>query len=250
MARRLAVIGCNGRMGGLLCSRWTEAGSHILGLDVPLTDTVLAEALPQAEAVFLCLPAPVLPEALSRIVPYLDGRQILADITSVKMQPLAQMQAVYSGPVVGTHPLFGPSPAAGDLRVCVTPGKTTPESAIRLVEELFVSLGCTTFRTTAEAHDRAAASIQSLNFISSVAYFATLAEHEEFLPFLTPSFRRRMEAARKLLTEDAPLFESLFEANPMSQESVRQFRSFLNVAAGGDVNVLVQRAQWWWREAR
>lgn len=250
MTRRLAVIGCNGRMGGLLCSRWEEAGHHVVGLDVPLEDTALAKALPQAEAVFLCLPAPVLPEVLARIAPYLDGRQILADITSVKMQPLAQMQDAYAGPVVGTHPLFGPSPAAEDLRVCVTSGKAAPESSVRLVEELFVSFGCTTFRTTAEAHDRAAASIQSLNFISSVAYFATLAEHEELVSFLTPSFRRRMEAARKLLTEDAPLFESLFEANPMSQEAVRQFRSFLNVAAGGDVNVLVERARWWWREER
>ena len=87
-----------------------------------------------------------------------------------------------------------------------------------------------------------------LHFQSGV--FCDLAEHEELLPFITPSFRRRLEASRKLLTEDAPLFEWLFEANPMSQESIRQYRSFLNVAAGGDVNVLVQRAQWWWKEAR
>ena len=160
------------------------------------------------------------------------------------------MERAYAGPVVGTHPLFGPKPQPSDLRVCITPGAAATDTHIGLVEGLFKDMGCSTFRSTAEAHDSAAASIQGLNFISSLAYFATLAEHEELLPFITPSFRRRLEASRKLLTEDAPLFEWLFEANPMSQESIRQYRSFLNVAAGGDVNVLVQRAQWWWKEAR
>ena len=215
-----------------------------------LTDEVFAEALPGADAVFLCIPAGAMAEVLPHLVPHLDGRQILADITSVKMQPLGQMERAYAGPVVGTHPLFGPKPQPSDLRVCITPGAAATDTHIGLVEGLFKDMGCSTFRSTAEAHDSAAASIQGLNFISSLAYFATLAEHEELLPFITPSFRRRLEASRKLLTEDAPLFEWLFEANPMSQESIRQYRSFLNVAAGGDVNVLVQRAQWWWKEAR
>lgn len=248
--RRLVVVGCRGRMGNLLSARWSAAGHTVLGIDLPLTDEAFARTLPGADAVFLCIPAGAFSDVLPRLVPHLDGRQILADITSVKMRPLSQMEAAYAGPVVGTHPLFGPKPQASDLRVCITPGRRAAPSHISLVERLFADMGCSCFRTTAEAHDRAAASIQGLNFISSLAYFATLAEHEELLPFLTPSFRRRMESSRKMLTEDAPLFEWLFEANPMSQESVRQYRSFLNVAAGGDINVLVQRAAWWWKEER
>ena len=235
--RRLVIVGCRGRMGTLLSARWSAAGHTVAGLDLPLTDEAFAEALPGADAVFLCIPAGAMAEVLPHLVPHLDGRQILADITSVKMQPLGQMERAYAGPVVGTHPLFGPKPQPSDLRVCITPGAAATDTHIGLVEGLFKDMGCTTFRSTAEAHDSAAASIQGLNFISSLAYFATLAEHEELLPFITPSFRRRLEASRKLLTEDAPLFEWLFEANPMSQESIRQYRSFLNVAAGGDVNV-------------
>ena len=248
--RRLVIVGCRGRMGTLLSARWSAAGHTVAGLDLPLTDDIFAEALPGADAVFLCIPAGAMAEVLPHLVPHLDGGQILADITSVKMQPLGQMERAYAGPVVGTHPLFGPKPQPSDLRVCITPGAAATDTHIGLVEGLFEDMGCSTFRSTAEAHDSAAASIQGLNFISSLAYFATLADHEELLPFITPSFRRRLEASRKLLTEDAPLFEWLFEANPMSQESIRQYRSFLNVAARGDVNVLVQRAQWWWKEAR
>jgi Prephenate dehydratase len=65
----------------------------------------------------------------------------------------------------------------------------------------------------------------SMNFITSVAYFALLAGQEDLLPFLTPSFRRRQNAARKMLTEDARMFAGLFEANPHSHEAVRQYRN-------------------------
>lgn len=248
---RIGLVGCRGRMGTLLCDRWTTSGHKVLGVDQPLAKGDLTRLAEECEAIFICVPAGAMAEVLSLLLPHLAAvtpLPVLADITSVKMRPLQQMEASYTGPVVGTHPLFGPKPLETDLRVCVTPGRTAEEHHIQLIERLFTDMGCATFRSTAEEHDKAAASIQGLNFISSLAYFATLAEHEEWLPFVTPSFRRRLDAARKMLTEDAPLFEWLFEANPMSQESIRQYRAFLNVAAGGDINVLVQRARWWWQE--
>ena len=100
--------------------------------------------------------------------------------------------------------------------------------------------------TTAEKHDQAMARIQNMNFITNLAYFALLAGQEDLLPFLTPSFRRRRNAARKMLTEDAQLFAGLFEANPHSHEAVRQYRQMLNLAAAGDIDLLCRRAQWWW----
>ena len=242
----IALVGSRGRMGAMLCERWSEAGHTVAGIDLPLTDDAFASALDGTDAAVLCIPAGALPETLHRLVPHMDGRQVLMDITSVKIRPLEQMEAAYTGPVVGTHPLFGPQPNATDLRVCITPGSRAGETEIALVESLFHDMGCTVFRSTAEEHDRASAAIQGLNFITNVAYFATLAHRDELLPYLTPSFRRRLDAARKMLTEDAALFEWLFEANPLSTEAVRRYRSFLNVAAGGDVNILVRQAAWWW----
>ena len=125
--RRLVIVGCRGRMGTLLSARWSAAGHTVAGLDLPLTDDIFAEALPGADAVFLCIPAGAMAEVLPHLVPHLDGGQILADITSVKMQPLGQMERAYAGPVVGTHPLFGPKPQPSDLRVCITPGAAATE---------------------------------------------------------------------------------------------------------------------------
>lgn len=91
------------------------------------------------------------------------------------------------------------------------------------------------------------ASIQGLNYITSLAYFAMLSRKRN-APFLTPSFERRKEAARTMLTSDSAMFAGIFAANPMSQEAVREFRSYLNVAAGGDIEVLAELAKGWFPE--
>jgi prephenate dehydrogenase len=243
----VALIGSRGRMGSMLLQRLRAAGVSATGADQPLADAGLDGLCSAANLILLCVPIVAMPEALRALCPHLRARQVLADIASVKVQPMAHMQEAYAGPVVGSHPLFGPE-SAGEPRVAVCPGVQAGEKDIRLVETLFTAIGCTVFRATAREHDEAAAYIQGLNFVTSAAYFAALAEHPEFLPFLTPSFQRRKEAARTMLTADGPLFEALFEANPASQCAVRSYRDFLNLAAGGDLSLLRERALWWWKE--
>ncbi len=219
----------------------------VRGIDMPLTPSLVQEACLGADMVLLCVPAHAMGEVLELMAPHMPPSCILADITSVKVQALAIMQKHWSGAVVGTHPLFGNKPQRGaDLPVTIVPAPHTEEAATSLVEKLFVDLGCRVFRATAEEHDKAMAAIQNLNFITSLAYFAALAQDEELLPYLTPSFKRRQDAAHKLLTEDAALFAGLYEANPYSQQLVRKYSKFLQVAAGGDIDLLVNRAAWWW----
>jgi prephenate dehydrogenase len=243
----VALIGSRGRMGSMLLQSLRDAGISASGADQPLADAGLDGLCAAADLVLLCVPIAAMPDALRALRPHLD-RQVLADIASVKVRPMEQMQKAYAGPVVGTHPLFGPD-IRGEPQVAVCPGAQAGETHIRLVEEIFIRIGCAAFRTTAQAHDEAAAYIQGLNFVTSAAYFAALAEHPEFLPFLTPSFQRRKEAARTMFTEDGPLFEALFEANPASQDAVRSYRAFLNLAAGGDLSLLRERALWWWNNS-
>ena len=244
----VALIGSRGRMGSMLLQRLHAAGVSASGADQPLADAGLDEICAAAKLVLLCVPIAAIPEAVRALHPHLRARQVLADIASVKVRPVTQMQEAYAGPVVGTHPLFGPEPP-DEPRVAVCPGAMAGEDDIRLVEDIFARIGCVTFRTTPQEHDEAAAYIQGLNFVTTAAYFATLADQPGCVPFLTPSFQRRKEAARTMLTEDGPLFEALFEANPASQDAVRSYRAFLNLAAGGDLSLLRERALRWWHAA-
>ncbi|MBR2610424.1 MAG: prephenate dehydrogenase/arogenate dehydrogenase family protein, partial [Desulfovibrio sp.] len=57
--RAVLVVGCRGRMGAMLCRRGTAAGLDMRGVDMPLTDAVLAPACKDAALVLLCVPAAV-----------------------------------------------------------------------------------------------------------------------------------------------------------------------------------------------
>jgi prephenate dehydrogenase len=242
---RCCVIGARGRMGELFVARLKNAGVHVTGLDRPLENPRLAITLPKQDLILLAVPAPAMEEVLVACAPHFSAATILMDICSVKVQPMTLMLRHHQGPVVGTHPLFGQDPG-NEPRVAITPGRGDP--ARHSVSQLLEKLGFATFLTTPQTHDRAMAAVQGLNFVTSCAYLAALAGDEDIRDFLTPSFLRRLDAARKMISEDAALFADLFEANPYSQDAVRLFRSHLNLAAGGDVDVLAQRAGWWWRE--
>jgi prephenate dehydrogenase len=249
MTDKIVLVGARGRMGSMLCARAAERGIAVTGADIPLAPDTLGPACSRAALAILCVPAAFFEDAVRAVCPHLPPQAVLCDITSVKEAPLLQMEKHWPGPVVGTHPLFGPTPDANDDKpVALVPGRGAKAAHLALVRKFFLSIGCRVFETTAQEHDQAMARIQGVNFITTLAYFALLADRDEILPFVTPSFRRRLDAAKKMLTEDTGLFAGIFNANPYSLAAVRQYRQMLNLAAGGDIELLCERAKWWWKD--
>ena len=265
----IAVIGHQGRMGAMLAEYWRQAGHTVRGADrgsaspsahdlfteLPagsLANAIaredMREAVQGADAVALCVPAQAMAAVLSELVPFMLPTQLLFDITSVKVRPMLLMERYFAGPVVGTHPLFGPVHLPEDLHVALTPGNQATDAHLDQVRDLFECFNCHCFVTSPEEHDRSVAFVQGLNFISSAAYFASLAHREELLPFLTPSFRRRLEGARKLLTEDAGMFQGFTSANPMTRDAIHTFRLFLDLVERGGLADVARQARWWYQE--
>lgn len=254
----ITIIGAAGRMGILLAQRLSKLGYKINELDKTLPAKINKENITAAKCIILCVPIEAMPELMAQISPYLNGNQLLIDIGSIKVVPMQIMQAAYAGPIIGTHPLFGPNPQAvhiknsanelkNELKVALTPAENCPKEWITWLSELCTQMGFSPFVSSAEQHDKAAACIQGLNFITSVAYFSMMSEHPEFIDFLTPSFQRRLESAAKSLTEDSAIFCGMFNENPSSANAVNEFRAHLAQAAN-DINCSLKKAQWWWQE--
>jgi prephenate dehydrogenase len=232
--RTIAVIGHKGRMGAMLAQRLGAAGHAVTGVDrtqragnpPALDPDELARALNASDFVLLAVPVTALPEVLNLAAPCLSPEQVLFDIASVKEPALRCMEAHHTGPVVGAHPLFGPHPQPADLRVALVPGRGANEETCRAVERLFTDIGCACFRVTAEEHDRNVGLIQSLNFAADAVYLAQAACSADSR-FFTPSFRRRLESARSLLTDDAAMFSEFSAANPYFAEISAEYADTL-----------------------
>jgi len=240
---RVVIAGCHGRMGDMLIRHLEANGVETAGVDLPFTPENLCSACTGAKIAILCVPASAIKGVTAALAPYLPPDAILADIASVKVHPLRDMLVSWSGPVVGTHPLFGPSPDKEKAAVALVPGRK--DEAADLIEALLTTLGWHVFRTTAQEHDEAVAKIQELNFLAGIAYFGLLAEDQSLLPFLTPSFRRKFAAARRLLVDDGPLFTGLFTENPYSQPVLQRFRETLELRSAGEVARLTEKVRWW-----
>lgn len=243
----IAIVGARGQMGALFKRAFHKAGYQVTTLDRPYTDEAVAAALKNADLALISVPVTATRAVAERLAPFMPQGCILCDVCSVKVNPLAQMLAAYAGPVVGTHPLFGPViPEGFDPRVAIAPGRG--DHAPEAVADVFARAGFSPFASTAEEHDRAMAVVQGLNFITTTAYLAAARQTPGIEKFRTPSFERRLEAARKMLTQDRELFQLISEDNPFLQETVRQFTAYLDLAAGGDLDLLSARASWWWRD--
>jgi prephenate dehydrogenase len=244
----IAIVGASGQMGGLFLREFSVLGCSVTRLDRPLTDEAIGRALLDCDLLMLSVPVTAMEAVLARVTPHLKPPTILCDVGSVKVLPMKAMLESYAGPVVGTHPLFGPViPEGFTPRVAVVAGRERDEDAARRVADLMEACGYPCFHATAEEHDRAMAIVQGLNFTSTVAFLAAARDVDSIENYVTPSFRRRLDSARKMLTTDTELFETISEANPFLQESNRKFMSYLSLAAGGDLDLLSERAQWWWR---
>ena len=242
----VVIVGCFGRMGGMLFREAGSKGYGVRGMDKPFDEL---ESLSRARLVIVCIPAAFFEQTLHRICPHMRKDAILCDITSVKVAPMQQMENIWQGNIVGTHPLFGPLHGMDeDLPIALVRGKNCTNTAFELVRDFFVSLGYRAFATDADTHDKAMARIQNMNFITSLAYCAQTADDETLKEFITPSFRRRLNAAKKLLTEDGAMFAGLFDSNPYSMQAVRQFSKLLSLASAGDIDLLLNKAQRWWKD--
>lgn len=250
---RITIIGHKGKMGQTFFRKFQEAGHTVSGTDIPFSEEELFACVNNAEILLFCIPAKKMEEMCKILDGHIPQNCILMDVTSVKILPIKSMEKHYGGPVIGTHPLFGPR-SLDYKKICLCPGSyfnetdSEKEKLKNAVFDLFSQIGCEPFYASADEHDKAMACLQGLNFVTNVAYFAMTANKPELKKFLTPSFLRRLEAGKATILEDGELFTGIFEANPHSHDIVRQYRAFLNVAAGGDMDVLVKLAQKWFTE--
>lgn len=241
---RIALIGHTGRMGRMLMETWTAAGCEVTGLDCRPGRAIPSGTIARSRIVMLAIPVGALCDVMNRIAPALCDDQLLMDITSVKSLPMLIMQEFHTGPVVGAHPLFGPEPATEDLHTVLVAGRHAEAKHRAIAERLFRLLGSSVAWATSREHDRGVAFAQSLNFAMSASFFSTIARHRECLPFLTPSFKRHMESARKHLTLDRDMFCEFTARNPCFEEAVEDYRSVLKEALDGLERISAEAAAW------
>lgn len=215
---------------GRLIARHAPADVSLLAWDVaPVAGTDGRTRMVALEEVAACpvvvLAAPVTETAglCRQIASMLRPGALVVDVGSVKVQPVADMQAHLPAHVeiAGLHPLFGPQSAAGGLAgqrlvVCPVRGR----KALRLAAMLRAWCGLQIQIATPEVHDREMAMVQGVTHM--VARLVTALD-EQPTRMVTRSYALLMEAVNMVRHDNPAVFDAIALRNPFVADVQAQF---------------------------
>ena len=130
------------------------------------------DAVKSANVVLISVPIESFEDVVAEIGPHIQPGQVVVDVTSVKVNPVAAMHKhLNTKLVLGTHPLFGPG-AEGFINqnFVLTPTNDEEQALAQKVREFLEARGARVSLMTPEEHDDKMAVILGLShFIAIVA---------------------------------------------------------------------------------
>ena len=207
---KVVVVGGAGALGARFVSLFARSGYEVVVLEQQ--DWPQAEAI-CAKAALVLLAVPItLTEQLINKLPALPADCVLADITSIKQQPLNAMLQQHKGPVVGLHPMFGPDITNLVKQVVVVCHGRHENQYQWLLKQLNVWGAELAVKQAAE-HDSAMQLIQAMRHFSSLVYGVHLADENadlnELLQLSSPIYRLELAMVGRLFAQNAELYADI-----------------------------------------
>ena len=237
---QVLIVGGRGSMGRFLAGWFTQSDYEVRVLD----RVDWPQVGPLTAGLDLCLlavPIGVTPAVAAQVGPRLPAGCILADITSLKGEPLKAMLSGYGGPVVGLHPLFGPATTTMDQQVVVvTPGRQR-EACQWLLDQLAL-WGNVLVETSADEHDEVMGIVQALRHFATFAFGQFL--HARRVPILralelsSPIYRLELAMVGRLFAQDPSLYAEIVFATPerlaLLKDYIQSLQRNLGLVERGD----------------
>lgn len=213
---KIVIIGGQGKLGGLFAHYFRLSGYVVETLDK--ADWYRArEMLAGANLVVVSVPISDTLAVLDQLQSYLTESMILADLTSVKAQPLEKMLAVHKGAVVGLHPMFGPDITSFAKQVTACCHGRFPERYQWVLDQIQIwggKIAC----IDAQQHDHSMTYIQALRhfstFVAGLHLSQQSVELSQLLALSSPIYRLELAMIGRLFAQDGALYADIIADKP------------------------------------
>lgn len=238
---RIAIIGGTGKMGRWFASFLLKEGKEVIligrsqarleeakkQLDVPVSTSI--EAVKATDVILISVPVDHFEEVVKKLSPHTRPDQIILDITSVKVLPVAAMhQHIKRGQVLGTHPLFGPgAKSVANQNFVLTP---TNKDEVTLADKIKDYLEAGRARVqlmTPQEHDDMMAVILGLAHYIAIVSADSLINFERLREMEAVSgitYKVLLTLVESVLSEDPELYASLQMNLPKLPEIQERFQ--------------------------
>lgn len=189
---------------------WPEADALCDGIDLGIVTVPIADTV----------------DIIGRIAPHLPSSAVLTDLTSIKKIPVDAMLAAHKGPVLGLHPLFGPTTSTLDKQIIVaTPGRD-PGLCQWVIDQLS-AWGAVIVTSDPQEHDEVMAIVQSLRHFATFAFGQFLARKKiplaRTLEFSSPIYRLELGMVGRLFAQDPSLYAEIIFASPERLSLLKEY---------------------------
>jgi chorismate mutase/prephenate dehydrogenase len=227
LSKRILIVGGNGRMGMWLCKFFASRGHRIRVFDhgenpqFPV-EKDLERGVKDAEVIVLATPISVTPELVDRILS-MQPAGVVLDITSIKTPLVTALRswAAKGAKVCSVHPMFGPDTASiidRNVVICHCGSAEATELAHSLVD------GSNIIEMEVEDHDPLMAYVLGLSHAVNIAFFEALRQSgrtfEELNRAASTTFRRQVDSASNVASENAQLYYEIQHLNPFNKEAL------------------------------
>lgn len=250
----VVIVGGEGKLGGLFSQMLRLSGYQVETLDKD--DWGNAEQIfDGAGLVIVTVPIAITCELIREQLTTLPETCILADLTSIKSEPVNAMLAAHKGPVVGLHPMFGPDVGSLAKQVVVVCHGRDSDKYQWLLEQIQI-WGARIVEAEPERHDKAMQLVQAMRHFSSFVYGLNLykeeADIESLLQFSSPIYRLELAMVGRLFAQSPELYADIIFAQKESMQAIGDYLDnyshALSLLQAGDRQAFVAQfkevAQW------
>jgi prephenate dehydrogenase len=223
---KVAIVGGSGKMGQWFARFLLNEGNQVLiigrnkekllpikqQLGVEISTSM--ETVTQADVIILSVPVDSFEQVVKQIAPYTRSEQIIVDITSIKVHPVAAMhQHIKTGLVLGTHPVFGPGARSlSNQNFVLTPTSDEETFLARKVEQYLVKRSARVTLITPKEHDEMMAVVLGLSHFIAIVTGDALVSLDKFPQMKEiggTTYRALLTLVESVVSEDPELYASL-----------------------------------------
>lgn len=231
--QKITIIGGSGKMGRFFQEQLISVGHQVSALDRQdwENEDKLNKLLGQADLVIVSVPIERTTEIIKRAAKYLAPTTALTDITSLKVEPLQAMLEHHSGPVMGLHPMFGPSVKSfAGQKVVVCPGRN--DDIFQWLLDFMSSRGAQLIPSTPEEHDSLMVIIQATRHFCGFSLGVFLAEEEidieRSLTMSSPPYRQEIDIVKRLFAQSSHLCADIILATEERCQAIARLADTYN----------------------
>ncbi len=223
---RIAIIGGSGKMGRWFADFLLKDGKEVVisgrnesklleakqQLGVEAASNM--EAVKIADAVLLSVPIESFAEVVKEISPHIKPKQVVVDITSIKVSPVATMhEYLKTGLVLGAHPLFGPGArGVANQNFVLTPTNDQESALAQKIREYLETRGAKVSLMTPQEHDEKMAVVLGLSHFIAIVSADTLLDSDKLKPpgeIGGITYKVLLTLVESVISEDPELYASI-----------------------------------------